>query len=114
MKNYVALCKKGFGGNYTPGMEVSVPETDADKTAIAADLKAYPKSKIRYATTAAEAKEKLLAWVRIQRVTGNREFKLLNADTGQDIDVDVAAEAKAAPELDLSPRVSIPAAGAKG
>jgi|GEM_PF-4447610 hypothetical protein len=99
MKNYVALCKKGFGGNFTPGMEVSVPETDADKTAVAADLKAYQKSKIRYAETVAEAKEKLLAWVRIQRLAGNREFKLVNGDTGQDIDLDIAAaQAPAAPK----------------
>lgn len=88
MKNYVALFKQGFGGTYAPGTQVGVPESDADKALIAADLKAHPKSEIRYAASVAEAKEKLLAWVRIYRQArlGSVEFKLVNQDTGQNID----------------------------
>jgi hypothetical protein len=96
MKNYVALYKPGFGDDFNPGTRVGVPENDADKAEVAADLKARPSSKIRYASSIGEAKEKLLAWVRSYRQARGGEYKLVNEDTGQVIEAEIEAAKKAA------------------
>ncbi len=95
MKTYVALYKSGFGADYIVGHRVSVPETDEDKELIAQDLKQRPKSAPRWAKTIAEAKEKLLAWVRDYRIAYKGEFKLVNEDSGAAIDDELAAAAAA-------------------